>query len=264
MQTKLLNAAGVARELVRLFSEHSKINIAVAWAVMNEPVKILLSNKRKFESVLIGTDFAATDWRVIKKLVNVDNAYVAGASSGCFHPKIYYFETEDLAEAIVGSANLTPGGLGANHEACLLLSGMKSEKIFCDLRRQLGRYSHLRREITPELAKSYELQAKTAAARPRPPRPQLPGDGKSWKQMNSPLVFMEWREFVRAAGPILARRRWIILGIGSCRMEGDSRRHRRFGKTACRIRESRMGLVRLYGRRRCFRRQDRFARPRSG
>ena len=199
MQTRLVGATGMARELVRLISEHAKINIAVAWAGMTEPVGALLANKNKFESVLIGIDFASTDPCLIDKLQNVRNAYVAATNGGCFHPKIYYFETGQFAEAIVGSANMTTGGVGTNHEACLLLSGKTNDRIFCDLRRRLDSYAPLRRAITPDVAASYRRQALTASLERRPPRPRLPSDGKCWVQLNSELATMDWRTFVLKA-----------------------------------------------------------------
>src|SRR3546814_20552231 len=70
----------------------------------------LLAHSEKFESVLLGVDFSATEAALVDCLVDVPNAYVAKNRPGCFHPKIFYFETGDKAEAIVGSANFTKGG----------------------------------------------------------------------------------------------------------------------------------------------------------
>ena len=43
------------------------------------------------------------------------------ANSSTFHPKIYLFKNETAAEIIVGSGNLTEGGLFTNYEASFLL-----------------------------------------------------------------------------------------------------------------------------------------------
>jgi HKD family nuclease len=44
------------------------------------------------------------------------------ANSSTFHPKIYLFRNEKKAVIIVGSANLTEGGLFTNYEACLQIT----------------------------------------------------------------------------------------------------------------------------------------------
>lgn len=44
------------------------------------------------------------------------------AGSSTFHPKVYLFRNDTAAEIVVGSGNLTEGGLFTNYEASLLLS----------------------------------------------------------------------------------------------------------------------------------------------
>jgi HKD family nuclease len=39
------------------------------------------------------------------------------------HTKLYYFENGDSYTAMIGSANLTKGGLGCNEELSLVLNG---------------------------------------------------------------------------------------------------------------------------------------------
>ena len=39
-----------------------------------------------------------------------------------FHPKVYVFKSENAAEVVTGSGNLTQGGLFTNHEASIRLS----------------------------------------------------------------------------------------------------------------------------------------------
>jgi hypothetical protein len=49
------------------------------------------------------------------------------------------------------------------------------------------------------LADSYRRQSKAAGGTPRPKNPVLPGDGKDWKRINSPLGIMPWKEFAKLA-----------------------------------------------------------------
>ncbi len=199
MKTKLLDAKGASRVLVRLIEEHDTVHAAVAWAGMTKVTQALLASTDKFGSMLIGIDFAATDPNVIDALVNVPNAFYAVSRGGCFHPKVYYFESDGRADAIVGSSNMTPGGLGANHEACMHVAGDVGNSIFRDIRGRLERYAPLRRAITQEFAVGYRRQAEAAARMPRPGLTVLPEDGKAWRQANSNVANMTWSEFSRAA-----------------------------------------------------------------
>ncbi|WP_157460883.1 phospholipase D family protein [Bradyrhizobium genomosp. I (2014)] len=159
----------------------------------------LLANRAKFESILIGVDFSATDPDLIDRLVDVPNAFVAKNRPGCFHPKIFYFQSGTIAEAIVGSANFTKGGLGPNLEAGVHVRGAVENPFFQQVRDQLDRYKPLCLPITQPLANSYRRQSKAAGGSPRPKKPVLPGDGKHWTSFNSPLGIMSWTEFAKQA-----------------------------------------------------------------
>src|SRR3546814_2399724 len=99
----------------------------------------------------------------------------------------------DKAEAIVGSANFTKGGLGPNFEAGVHAKGAADNPFFVQVRSQIKAYAPLRLPITPELAESYRRQAKAAASKPRPKSPILPDDRKEWARVNSTLATMEWQ-----------------------------------------------------------------------
>src|SRR3546814_11977836 len=117
MQLSLVDAKLSARRLSALIEKHDRISIAVAWGGVTPIAETLLANTSKFEFVLLGVDFSATDPDLINRLVDVPNAFVAKNRPGCFHPKIFYFQSGAKAEAIVGSANFTKGGLDSNWEA---------------------------------------------------------------------------------------------------------------------------------------------------
>jgi HKD family nuclease len=63
-----------------------------------------------------------------------------GEQNRAFHSKIYYFEREGLSSAIIGSSNLSPGGLERNHECDLLLEGESSSQIFRNIQELLSSY----------------------------------------------------------------------------------------------------------------------------
>lgn len=197
MKIELLEAAAIARRLKSLIQKHDSISVAVAWGDLTGIAETLITNKTKFASVLFGLDFCATDPDLIDELVDVPNAFVAKKRSGCFHPKIFYFQTGAKAEAIVGSANFTNGGLGKNLEASVHVKGDAQDAFFGQVRAQLNRYEPLHRRITQPLADSYRRQAKVANKTPRPKSPVMPDEGDDWERINSPLATMTWTEFVR-------------------------------------------------------------------
>lgn len=199
MLISLIDAGETGRRLRALIKKHDRISIAVAWAGVMPVAETLLENTTKFESVLLGVDFSATDPALIERLVDVPNAFVARNRIGCFHPKIFYFQTRDLAEAIIGSSNFTQGGLGPNFEANVCVKGAVDEPFFQQVRNQLERYEHLKLKITGPLAASYRRQSKAASNRPRPKNPVLSDEIQDWARVNSPLGIMSWTEFVRLA-----------------------------------------------------------------
>ncbi len=51
-----------------------------------------------------------------------------------FHPKVYYFEKEEWAAAVVGSSNFSPGGLFHNYEAAIAVEGEWEDEFFEQIR----------------------------------------------------------------------------------------------------------------------------------
>lgn len=115
----------MARRLSALICKHDSIRIAVAWGGITSVAETLLANSDKLKLILLGVDFAATEADLIDRLVGIPNAYVAKNRPGCFHPKIFYFESGTEAEATIGSANFTKGGLGGNIEAGVHVQGCR-------------------------------------------------------------------------------------------------------------------------------------------
>lgn len=199
MKIELLDANAISLRLQTLIENHDSISIAVAWGDLTRLAKTLISNKAKFESVLFGIDFSATDPDLIDELVGVPNAFVVKKRPGCFHPKIFYFQSGNESEAIVGSANFTNGGLGNNLEASVYVSGATDEPFFKQVRNQIASYEWLQRPITKKLAASYRRQAEAAAKKPRPNNPVLPDDEDQWPRLNSDIAIMSWKKFAKRA-----------------------------------------------------------------
>jgi HKD family nuclease len=199
MKIALLDAGKTQAVLKRLISDHNDIQIAVAWGYNGELADLLMENSSKFRSVTFGLNGFATSPDLVERLIGTKNAFIAKADKGIFHPKLYLFRTGDKAEAIVGSANFTKGGLDRNHEACLHIKGSFDDEIFDQLQRELSGYDSLKQPVTQMLADSYRRQFDAARKRRGQRDPILPDDKKSGKGLTSSLAMMSWDEFAATA-----------------------------------------------------------------
>jgi len=199
LKVSVLEAKALRKVLPRLIAKHDQIYMAVAWAHAGPVADKLIENKHKFRSVTVGLDFCATDPDFVDSLHKVPNAFVFKKSGACFHPKIYLFVTGQNAEAIVGSANFTTGGLGNNVEACLHLSCDAGEAAVAELLATLESYAPHRQPVTKQLADAYRRQAEIAASRARPPTPILPSDKDDFRRIDSDLLKMDWAAFIHEA-----------------------------------------------------------------
>lgn len=110
----------------------NKVQIAVAFLkytgieVIEESMKQCLNNDGSFE-LITGLDFKTTDYKSLQYFINLKkeyskvNFYCFGdkrknKTNIVFHPKIYLFEKEIETTGIVGSTNMTKGGLMTNFE----------------------------------------------------------------------------------------------------------------------------------------------------
>jgi len=87
---------------------------------------------------VIGLDFCHTDPRLLEELLKLSNNHENldlfishDEAKWTFHPKLYAFDGESCTDLVVGSANLTAGGLENNHELSILIHHNKNEQ-FCD------------------------------------------------------------------------------------------------------------------------------------
>ena len=109
-----------------------KVQIAVAFMkysaieVIQESMSECLKNGGSVE-IITGLDFKTTDPKSIHHFVKLDRQYPAvkfycfgdkrqNKTEIVFHPKMYLFEAEKETTGIVGSTNLTKGGLTSNFE----------------------------------------------------------------------------------------------------------------------------------------------------
>jgi len=118
--------------------------------------------------VLAGVDFQLTDLDALLRFERPPSAarvYLHPDASGkaVFHPKVYLFESSEGATALVGSSNLTAGGLAGNVEANLLIRADPNEPVVQHVRAFHARLwnSGLAFQVTPRFRDHYaQLQQK--------------------------------------------------------------------------------------------------------
>jgi HKD family nuclease len=140
----LRTTAQINRPLIRLISECTSCQIAVAWASVGFPAfDSLLKNCHKIEKMVVGTHFYQTHPNFIEAFKGHSAVKFLLNPAGIFHPKIYFFEKADGGwECIIGSPNFTKSGLGANDEIALLITNLDegSNKVYADIKSVIESY----------------------------------------------------------------------------------------------------------------------------
>lgn len=122
----------LGRRLIDLLTstEYQHLTVIVAFA-RNSGVLRLKDAIAEFRArggtvaAYVGVDLGGTSYEALTNLLqDVDSLSVVHSELGqTFHPKTYFFEGEKKRTLIIGSHNLTGGGLWTNFESSLLLSG---------------------------------------------------------------------------------------------------------------------------------------------
>jgi len=136
------------------------LNIVVAFAKNSGVLRIKDSLERFRErggviNVYVGIDLGGTSYEALTALlINTDSLNVVHSESGqTFHAKIYQFLGDDEGLIVVGSHNLTGGGLWTNFESSVHItvdeSGENKEKILSDLESYIEELSSLNDSFMP-------------------------------------------------------------------------------------------------------------------
>lgn len=109
-------------------SDYHTLNIAVAFAKNSGVLRIKDSLERFREregkvNVYVGVDLGGTSYEALTALLlHTDSLNVVHSENGqTFHPKIYQFVGKEKGVVVIGSHNLTAGGLWTNFESSVLI-----------------------------------------------------------------------------------------------------------------------------------------------
>lgn len=137
--------------LEELLPEATEIFITVAFFKDSgfNFLKPYLSAGKKF-IIMAGANFGITDPTALESLMNYEDTctvYLSKLTSKIiFHPKMYLIRSKGLCHIIIGSANLTNGGMKANNECSVYHRCTPEDKIWKDS------YQYVSLCISPENA----------------------------------------------------------------------------------------------------------------
>jgi HKD family nuclease len=150
-------------DIQRLLETCDKASIAVAYIkgsgvnIISKCISNKSSNLTPEISIITGFDFSITDPDALLELIDMGVECYALIDNN-FHPKLYIFENGDDATLIVGSSNLSKGGLISNHEVNVIIKGKASEGPIKDALRY---FSFLKSESFPLDEHAIELYRKS-------------------------------------------------------------------------------------------------------
>lgn len=133
----------VGEAVEEVCSKAHRVRIAVAFAkgsgLAAAPAVQAVAARGGRVELLAGVDFQLTDLDALRPFEQPPSAarvYLNPDQTGrtVFHPKLYLAESDSETAAIVGSSNLTAGGLKANVEANVLIRGEGREHVLAAIR----------------------------------------------------------------------------------------------------------------------------------
>jgi HKD family nuclease len=89
----------------------------------------------------VGTDYFITEPSALRKIYKNHKIYLTKKEKTIFHPKIYYFRNGRNISIMIGSANLTGGGLENNFEVSALIQTEKGSSIDKEFKSMINLYS---------------------------------------------------------------------------------------------------------------------------
>ncbi len=157
MKIIYLNAAEAGAMIRQLMGWAEHFSWAVAWATNNDWTSLLLKHhSNKIKHLVVGTDFSQTSPEFIDSTITLPSVRRASSRKGVtFHPKVYGFVKGEEIAIIIGSSNLTAGGLSKNDESCLCLQGSESDSVLIDVLRDVEARWNAGECIDVDFAKAY-------------------------------------------------------------------------------------------------------------
>ncbi len=190
--------------LEQLICKYDHISFAVAWAgTGTKTYNALKKHRAKIRRAVIGLHFYQTHADVLDEFQGTENVRFVLETNGVFHPKAYLFWNSTAWELLVGSANLTSGGLGRNEELMLhVTSAGTPSKTRISLERQIDIYwkkaATLTQEDVANYRKFWEMQRPILHTWSSAFSGAISGDSskKATPPLRSATMSMSWDEYL--------------------------------------------------------------------
>lgn len=192
------------------------MGVAVAFASVagvTELLDSILAGRLPAQSYwLFGLDNCITHPDAIERVMKLEGAQVRVANGQrgvwIFHPKLYWFSDNNSTSSLVmGSANLTAGGLGGNHETVAALEAVTDtdSEALDEIWRAAWR---LGRKITPKQLEGYRHDFDLARRARRKAGLLVRNKGVATRKKNDPVLASDDAR----VDPSLAKVCWIEVG----------------------------------------------------
>jgi HKD family nuclease len=150
----------------------SRCSIAVAYLKQTGLAHFEVPLKTAEAKIIAGTSsFHVTEWQTLSTLLRLSELnpklLVRTYYNEGFHPKIFYFEQNHRATAVIGSSNLTGGGFGTNVEANVMVEGSLSDVFFTNLRKFFQRIFNRAESLNEDFLDNYKKEYKRDKRRTR-------------------------------------------------------------------------------------------------
>lgn len=98
-----------------------------------------LKAKERKCTFFIGTDFYLTEPTALRKLFEDGHSvYITKKEKATYHPKIFYFKKAERINLVIGSSNLTSGGLETNIEASFSVETIQNSAVDLDFKKLIA------------------------------------------------------------------------------------------------------------------------------
>lgn len=150
------------KSIDKLIDTSDEVVFCVAFLKLSGLNKIIDKIKAKKGKCLfyIGIDFYLTEPEALRKLFRSGhNIFITKKDKCTYHPKIFYFRKDKNVSIIIGSANLTNGGLETNIEASLQIETELDSNIDHEVKYLISSFNDISIQIKNELTISdYETR----------------------------------------------------------------------------------------------------------
>lgn len=167
VEIRFLDSQGVLEEFSDCIRGSKRVKIAVAYftqegldSISPSLKKLLRSHKRVDIVVGVSSYYGITDWKVLNELLqlrkNYPSLHLRYYDDPGFHPKLFIFEMQEGMKIVIGSSNLTGGGLRKNAEANISLATGPDEDIAQKVDEKFKFWFNGANRLTPEIVDTYK------------------------------------------------------------------------------------------------------------